>query len=291
MKEDIFKKENTNFEEILSQFVERLDKRDEQWTQTIALLSHVVARQGTFVHQKEGVKDYDEGELAEQFDRESELEEEEEEKSDFFQISVAILIAIISLLGGVLAWRGNLVAVDDADIAGLNATLNAETTQFINNTTLYKRYRAYSVYVVNNKLQQQIETDAKNVPATEQNKLTAEQSQSVDFMATSRLFFPTRYLNHDGSYNIKRDLGEAWAQASQLLDLNPQSHFDEANALRAKETTINEAFVWLAVSMLFFAIAQMLNPAHQILRYSNGFLGMLFLIIATATFIGAEFIA
>jgi hypothetical protein len=210
------------------------------------------------------------------------------EESDTFQTVIAILIAIVSLAGAVAAWQSTLVEDDDADRAGLQASLNAETTHLLNNAGLYKHYRAYTTYTLNNELEQQIESDLDYTPLADQPYLERQQAQSVSLAGTGQLFFPTRYLNRDGSYNTQRELGENWAQAEQRLELDPQPHFDEADAERRKGIITISIITILTFSLLFYTLAEGMYPARHRLRLSTAILGTFFLTIGIIAAIAVQ---
>jgi len=203
-----------------------------------------------------------------------------DDKGDAFQVVIAIMIAVVSLTGAVIAWQASLAEPDDADRAGLKAALNAETTRFVNTAVLYKRYRAYTDYTLNDEYQRQIEEDLAGV--ADKGSLEDARDEAADLAAASRLFFPSRYLNRDGSYNTRRDLGEALAQAGQLNDLEPQPHFDEADNERLKVILIITVLIGLAISLLFYTLAEMLHPARTRLRYGSAAGGTLFLLVGIA---------
>lgn len=212
----------------------------------------------------------------------------EEHGGDTFQIIIAIMIAVVSLVGAAVAWQATRAEPDDADRAGLRATLNAETTRFINNAVLYKRYRAYTTYTLNDELQRQIGEDLAEAGAAERVEQARQRAQALDLATTSQLFFPSRYLNRDGSYNTQRDLGEAWAQAGQKLDLNAQPHFDEADQERLKIIIAVTILIGLAISLLFYTLAEALHPARRWLRFGTALGGTLFLVIGIIAAVSLE---
>lgn len=204
---------------------------------------------------------------------------EQEEEGDRFQVIVAIMIAVVSLVGTAVAWQSAQIGDADADREGLNATLNLETTNIIDTAALYSNYRVYTDYTVNETLQEQIAADFENSPPALQPNLAREQTAARERAATSRLFFPSRYLNRDGSYNIDRQLGESLAQANQLLDLDAQTHFDEADQQRDKLALIIGNIIVLTISLLFYTIAEGLHPQQQTLRRWTFTLGTVLLVI------------
>ncbi|MCB0036054.1 MAG: hypothetical protein KDE51_18615 [Anaerolineales bacterium] len=205
---------------------------------------------------------------------------EEEEEGDRFQIIVAIMIAIVSLVGAAVAWQSTLIEDDDADREGLNAALNLETTNIINEASLYSNYRVYTTYTINEELQEQIAADFEDASPAVQPNLAREQTEAFDRAATSRLFFPSRYLNRDGSYDIERQLGEELAQAGQLLDLDAQAHFDEADGQRDKSALIIGNIIVLTISLLFYTVAEGLHTEQHTLRRWTMILGTALLVIS-----------
>jgi hypothetical protein len=210
-----------------------------------------------------------------------------EEEGDTFQTVMAILIAIVTLVGGVMAWRATVAGgnAGDADFAGLHATLNAEETLTLNNSESYRHYRAYTYYTRNDELQDLIEYDLKFSEAADVERQRAE---AAGVAATSRLFFPARYLNRDGSYATQRELGEAWAEAGQALDLDPEPHFAEADQLRTKTNWLVAIFMALSLSLLFYTLAEGLHPERRSLRYAMAITGTLFLLITIGATVAVE---
>jgi hypothetical protein len=214
--------------------------------------------------------------------------EEKNEGEDTFQMIVAVMIAIVSLVAAVGAWRGTMVKVEDADIATLYATMNAETTEFMSNSELHNNYRAYSTYTLNETLQQQLEKDLGKASGSTKLVLTDQQAMASDLIGTNQLFFLTRYLDRDGSYNTGRALGEAWAKAEQLIDVHPEIHASDADNRRYKNFLLAVSFVPVAISLLFYTLAESLHSSHTILRYGSAFAGTVFLIISAMTIVMVE---
>lgn len=194
-------------------------------------------------------------------------EEEAEEESDIFETIMAILIAIVTCAGGIVAWRAAVASngAGNANSDGLYAALNAQETLTLTNSESYRHYRAYTYYTEKDRLQALIEADLK---LTEAPDVKRQQAEAAGMAATSRLFFPARYLNRDGSYATERELGEAWAQAEQTLDLNPDPYFTAADQLSIKTSWLVGTFVFLSVALLLYTLAEGLHPKRQVLRYA-----------------------
>ena len=202
--------------------------------------------------------------------------------ADVFRIGVTITIAVLSLVATVMAWQISLVSADDGDRAGLNAALNVVTTQFVNDAVLYERQRAYGRYILNDKLQDKLQEEIEqDITDPEQRGQFQERMERAgNMVATNQQFFPSKYLNRDGSYNAERDLGEAWAQAEQFVDLKPKESFEFADEERARELVLITAFIVLSVALLFFTLSEAIYPSRVALRYGSTVIGVLFMIVS-----------
>ncbi|HZY40479.1 MAG TPA: hypothetical protein VFF59_00605, partial [Anaerolineae bacterium] len=76
------------------------------------------------------------------------------DSNDRFTTLVAIMIALVALIGAVVAWRASVAedASGDADYAGLRAAINVEETRALNASTAYAQYGAYVTYQRNSAL-------------------------------------------------------------------------------------------------------------------------------------------
>jgi len=193
------------------------------------------------------------------------------EEGDRFQLAMAFLIAIVTLTGAIIAWRASVAAdnAGDADFAALQAVLAAEETLTVNDINQLRHYRAYTLYSEQQSLQQRMEALDDPLAAT----------QAANLAAANQLFFPNRYLNRDGSYDVERQAGELWAQAAQVNDLQPAPHFAEATQLRQRSARLVAVFMVLTLSLLCYTFAEGIHPARQRLRFSLGGLGTVLLLV------------
>ncbi|MCB0168084.1 MAG: hypothetical protein KDI79_27905 [Anaerolineae bacterium] len=208
--------------------------------------------------------------------------------STAFETTMAILIAVVTIAGAVVAWRASAIdaLAGDADFAGLTATINAAQTKITNTNTVYEHYRGYTVYTRNSQLQNQLEETVDFDEASDLDlRDWAVLAQSA---SDSQQLFSRRFLNEDGSYNLKREFGESWAEAGQSLNLDPAPHFDQADGYHAKSNALIMVFIVQAVALLFFTVAEGLNPAHAIWRYSLALLGLTALVFSVAAAIIVE---
>jgi hypothetical protein len=180
------------------------------------------------------------------------------ESNNRFKTIIAILIALVTVTGAIVAWRAAVAGGDagDADLAGIAATLNTEETRTLNKANLYANYQAYANYVRYNELGNLIATDLENASSDEAAQLEQQKAEAWDVATTNQGFFPNRYLDEQGNYDIQRELGEAWAEAQQIKDLNPEPHFAEADHLRSKANWLVGAIIILSIALLFYTLAE-----------------------------------
>jgi hypothetical protein len=189
------------------------------------------------------------------------------EQPNRFQTVMAILIALVTLIGAALASRTALVGVDagDEDFYGLAASLNSEETKAVNAVTMYGNYRAYTAFTRYNELGDLISADRDQITDTvEYDGLTSQMNEAWSLAVDVNYFFPTRYLNRDGLYDVERELGESWAEAASQKDLYPEPHFAAANALRGKVSRLLTIIIILTAAVWFFTLAQSLK---HVMRY------------------------
>jgi hypothetical protein len=214
-------------------------------------------------------------------------QEEEDDEPDRYQVTVAFLIAVVTLVAAILAWRAAFSAgnATGADFAGLYATLNAQQTESLNKAEVLRHSRAYMNYRRYNQEQAFLE----EAGAEGNQELRRERHSAINLATTNQFFFPQRYLERDGSYNAQRQEAEIWAQAAQNLDLDPEPHIAEATAARQETKWLVAIFIPLSISLLFYTIAEALEPSQRKLRMVIAIAGTLFLIGTIGATIVVEF--
>jgi hypothetical protein len=82
-----------------------------------------------------------------------------------------------------------------------------------------------------------------------------------------------RYLKPDGGYDTSRELSEQLADASLSKDLNPQPHYDLADRLRSKSSTLIGVLIIFVIAVWFLTLAEALD---HFLKYIPAGIGGLF---------------
>lgn len=197
------------------------------------------------------------------------------EKSSPLETLVAILIALATVVGALMAWRASVFAdgAGDADFAGLKASLNAEETRALNFVNAYEHYGAYTNYSRYNELGNEIgrELQASTELSEEQAfLLQRQQSEAYDLAKANQSLFPNRFLSRQGGYSVQRDMNERWADAARDKDLNPDPQYAEADALRGKTNRMLAALGILSLSLVFFALVESVGDRIKIVMTSLG---------------------
>jgi hypothetical protein len=208
------------------------------------------------------------------------MEDETNEQSSRFETIIAILIAIVTVTGAIVAWRASVAAdgAGDADYAGLRALVSAERTRALNYVNAYEDYTAFTGYKRYQDLADQIEKDLERLPTDDPQKaaLETELSNVSDLARASRTLIEGRFVNRTGQYDLQRQLGEMWATEAKQKDLDPDPQFAEAEQLRSKTNWLLASVMVLGVGLVFYTLVE---SAASRLKYALAALGTLFLVL------------
>jgi hypothetical protein len=186
----------------------------------------------------------------------------------------SVMIAVVTVFGAFAACRGSIASNEssNADFEGLVAAIRSQETRINNYVTVYEHYRAYTEYERLNELGNLVALEPSTNILSQLQREVRGIAQGLQFS-----FFPPRYLNPDGTYGIQRELDEEWALAAQQADLQPDVHFEEADAARARTGGLAITLIIFSVAFWFFTIAQAVENIIKYFAFAGGFL---------ATFVG-----
>jgi tetratricopeptide (TPR) repeat protein len=209
--------------------------------------------------------------------------EEAEENGGWFSKLVPSLIAIVTLIGALVAWRASVAGntSSNLDSKGLLAVQNYEASDTRSYIKANQHRAAYVQYL---RYRQYAESLAELEPpadATEEEVAALDRRMKEDFdlaAASKYYFFPGRYLNQDGGYEFQLERDEENAAAAQQYDLDYESSFAESDRLGEKVLAMLLMLMVLGVSLWFLALAESIeNPA----RYSLALGGLIFLLLGS----------
>lgn len=204
---------------------------------------------------------------------------------------VAIMIAITTLLGALVAWRASVSegVVGDSDYAGLQATLNAEEARMLNNVTANEHYGAYVQYYRQNALGNVL---AGEILETEDEltmvALDSLRASNHDLALSTQQLYPNKFVERDGSYNVQRELGELWADAARKTSLNPEPQFIAADQARGKTGQLMLALTILSIALVFYTLVESFGERMQYVMVA---IGNLLLIAGVVFTCWIEFVA
>ncbi len=205
-------------------------------------------------------------------------QQEEQEKNDPLETLAAILIAIVVVIGALVAWRASVAddGAGDADYEGLRAATNVAATRSLNYVNAYESYGGYVNYWRNNRLAELIEDEMETASPEQLPVLTEQYQVAVDLADAGSYLVERRFLERDGSYNVQRQLGEMWADASREKDLEYTSKFDEADRGRGKTRRLLVAFMILSIAPIFYSLVESVSGNA---RYTLLGVGSLFMVV------------
>lgn len=196
-------------------------------------------------------------------------------KSEKFKTFTASMIAVVTVLSALTAWRAAVASQDasQADFTGLVATVNTEEAQVLNAIKVSEHYQAFIIYTRYNEIGNKI-YDALQANPADADELERQKSDSWGIaFGVQSVFFPSRYLRPDGTYDSQREFDEAWADAQRSRDTRAELHFTEADTLRRKANLLVQMLILLGVSFWFFTLAQVIEHAVKVLfAFGGGFL-------------------
>jgi hypothetical protein len=198
-------------------------------------------------------------------------------KPERFNVIMSVMTAVVTVVGAAVAClaSGASNAAGNNDFEGLTAAISAQETTIVNNINAYEHYHAYTIYRRYNELGNLLYDEAN--AATDQAAFDSLDRQKQEAWGLAQgiqaLFFPGRYLDPDGAYNLQRELDEEFAEAAQQKDIVPGPHFEVADTLRLRANLLTGVLIFLAIAFWFFTVAQ---ATKNRLKYLFGLGGFLF---------------
>lgn len=193
-------------------------------------------------------------------------------KTENFKTFTASMIAIVTVVSALVAWRASVASSEagDADFRGLVATVNAEEAWVLSTIKVTEHYQAFLSYTRYNelgyKLYEALQANPANADALERQK---SDSWGIAYGLQS-IFFPSRYLRPDGTYDSEREMEELLADEQRARDTRPDAHYAEADRLRVKANLLVQMLILLGISFWFFTLAQIVEHKMKYLFASAG---------------------
>ncbi|HEY6043206.1 MAG TPA: hypothetical protein VIX58_13835 [Anaerolineae bacterium] len=187
-----------------------------------------------------------------------------ETKASRLSSFISVLIAIVSIVGALIAWRVALAssAAGNADTAGLLATVAREDVETRATILLYGHLTAYASYVGNRTLADTYDALARGNP---QRTDYAAYAHAFRLAANYALYMiPSEYIDRNKELEVARDRGETIARESLDTNLDSRSNFDEADKARVRVQLLLINLILLGGALLFLTLA---DAIQNFLRY------------------------
>lgn len=173
----------------------------------------------------------------------------------------AILIAIVTVIAAVVAWRASVAAdgAGDEDYDGLRAVVNIQEVKTLGTVEAYQHAQAYANFRRYSEISYNVDQELKSA-AGEKKKELKQQKSEADALVDSKLeMFPNKFMDREGKYHADSEIGELVANEAKTRDLEPEPHFAAAEVLRAKAENLLMGVVFMTLSLVCLTLVESLE--------------------------------
>jgi hypothetical protein len=183
---------------------------------------------------------------------------ENESESGMLETTTAILIAIVVAIIALVSWRASVIddSSGDYDYAGLRSTVYAVRAEAIDSVNAYESYGNYVNYLRNKRMGELIAAEIDKAPEADQAVLTEQMKVANDLADANNDMFPMKFMNRDGTYSVKRQMGTMWADAAKENDLDYTAQFKSADKDRASTRTMLISVMVLSIATVLYAMVE-----------------------------------
>lgn len=186
----------------------------------------------------------------------------------------AILIAVVTVIGAVIAWRASVAGdgAGDADLAGLQAVLNQQETEAVNYGNAYSEYQTYLSFKRYRDTADLLQVALEEASPEEEVYILSDLALSNEIATTNEMRVSKNFVNDDGTFNLPRRLSELRADAARERDTVPAPHFTEADDLREKSNQMLLSATILAIGVVCFTTLEAIQGRWRYLMFGMGLL-------------------
>jgi hypothetical protein len=199
------------------------------------------------------------------------------EPADRFKTLVAVLIAIISIIGAVLAWRAAFAdsSASDADVRGTVSIIQRNQALVASEADMYRNLSAYLQVRIHDALSLNLIADSE--------RRAGDDPKSAQYWSDgwTEIFVAEAYLDEvdirpeyirpDGSYDGQAAQDIDMAQRSLSTDFDPLGlHFSQADQLRTKVLRLVGLALVLAVALLCYTLATVIERGLKYVFFALG---------------------
>jgi len=191
----------------------------------------------------------------------------DEPGSSRYSTFLAIMIAVVSVIGAFIAWRGSVAFSNagSADTRGVLALVDDQMVQAQAGSVVLGDKIGFAAFKAN----ERVSTLLEQVPGYEEVAAAfraAARSARDDYIRQS-------YIDRREAFDESRALAQTREQLSFKKDLHPQPHFDEADQARTKGGWMLFALVWFGAAIVCMTLADAIQNAMRHIFFVLG-LGM-----------------
>jgi len=197
-------------------------------------------------------------------------------KSPRFQTLIAVLIAMVTVTGAIVAWRAATISseADDAEREGLLSTIVRERVDATNRTWLYNDLRTFALYTEYQTLADRLAQDAqahREAGDEDEADRLAQEAERYRLLSDNlRRFLFEGYITSEGTYDANAFLARRWAEAAREADLEPQDDLALADTLRLRAQRLVGGTIFLAAALLLLTLAQISRSGLRYLFLAGG---------------------
>jgi hypothetical protein len=201
----------------------------------------------------------------------------EANSSNRFTAFLAIGIALATVIGAILAARAAVYndAANDADQEGLSSAIDLALAQSSVEAQRAQNLSAFLQFAQHRRLAELISDQMEQLDSASEQwaQLDRESSAEWNKAVNSRYFFDANFYDKfTNTFDQQAFVDRQLAEAASLKDLTPDPKFGQADHQRATGARLIGLIAVLAVALLCFAIA---NVIENRLRYALAGLGVL----------------
>ena len=173
-------------------------------------------------------------------------------KTSRFEVFSSFMIALVTIVSAVTAWRANIANTQagDADFDGIAASIRAQDAKLANGIEAFEHFQAYTSYYRYNELGKILDNEGDPLHERQKSDLWGVA------LGLQYSFFSPKYLDKTGDYDLRRELDELWADASQSQDLYPEPHFEAADLFRDKGSILTGTLIIFASAFFLLTVGQ-----------------------------------
>ncbi|MEW6280581.1 MAG: hypothetical protein AB1758_18295 [Candidatus Eremiobacterota bacterium] len=186
------------------------------------------------------------------------MSDADEETKDPLDNWNAILIAVVTVIAALVAWRASVASdgAGDADYDGLKAVVNRQEVSTLASVDAFQHAQAYGNYRRYAETSASLDQELEEATGQEAEELQLKQAEA-DILVDAKLsMFPNKYMDREGRYRVDSDVGEQVSDEARTRDMEADSHFAEADVLRVKTERLLMGVVFLSFSLVALTLVE-----------------------------------